>query len=144
MSGAVSEATVQAGEVLVNSLSLLGISTSAASREYGCEICAEMFVQPNQKALNTVLHLLFDRILGKETFKKVRDDTVSMQSCNTYNRRLARGQCLGDALCLTVKISCVTGNQGSLACQGQRSPAGLQQGWIPPLRSAPTIFFHRQ
>ena len=61
--------------MLVNSLILLGISPAQASREYGCEIHRAMFVQPNQKGLNTVLHLLFDRIKVREHFRKVPLDT---------------------------------------------------------------------
>ena len=60
----------EAGEILMNSLSLLGVQTTQASREYGCEIRSSMFVQPNQKGLNSMLHLLLERIKGKEGLRK--------------------------------------------------------------------------
>ena len=66
--------------MLVNSLVLLGISPAQASREYGCEIHAAMFAQPNQKGLNTILHLIFDHIKGREHLRKVPLNTPSRRS----------------------------------------------------------------
>jgi hypothetical protein len=66
------ERTQEAGEILVNSLLLLGTSLNQSSREYGCEIRQDMFLQPNQKGLNTLFHLLLDRLRGREFIKKVR------------------------------------------------------------------------
>ncbi len=65
------ERTQEAGEILINSLLLLGTSLSQSSRDYGCEIRQDMFLQPNQKGLNSVFHLLLDRLKGREFIKKV-------------------------------------------------------------------------
>lgn len=65
------EATQNAGRILMDSLQLLGVAAATASREYGCTLSNDMFVQPNQKGFNAVLHLLFDRIKGREAFRKV-------------------------------------------------------------------------
>lgn len=61
---------LEAGEVLMNSVNLLGVQISHASREYGCEIRQSMFTQSNQKGLNAMLHLLLERVKGKEVFRK--------------------------------------------------------------------------
>ena len=66
------EKNQEAGEILMNSLLLLGVQTTLASREYGCEIRSSMFAQPNQKGLNTMLHLLMERIRGREGLRKAR------------------------------------------------------------------------
>ena len=63
--------TQEAGQILLNSLHLLAISPAAASRDYGCTLSKDMFSKPNPKGLNTVLYLLFERLKGREGFKKV-------------------------------------------------------------------------
>ena len=65
------EKNQEAGEILMNSLSLLGVQIAQASREYGCEIRSSMFAQPNQKGLNTMLHMLVERIKGRDALRKV-------------------------------------------------------------------------
>lgn len=64
------EKTQEAGDVLMSSLSLLGVQIAVASREYGCEIRQDMFTEANQKGLNTLLHLLLERVLGKDVLRK--------------------------------------------------------------------------
>ena len=69
----------EAGEALMTRLGLLGVSVAQASREYGCEIHQHMFTQPNQKGLNTILHILLERVKGKEVLRKV---SLHRQTCN--------------------------------------------------------------
>lgn len=66
--------TQEAGEVFLNALGLLGVPVAQAARDYGCEIRQNMFTQTNQKGLNAMLHLLFERIKGRESLRKVNDD----------------------------------------------------------------------
>jgi len=113
------ERTLEAGEVLINSLLLLETSLSQSSREYGCEIRQDMFLQPNQKGLNTLFHLLLDRLKGREFIKKVRDVECAVASLISRDIKYVR-------TCFSLDWS--AGAQGGVANQGQRAPTGLQQG----------------
>jgi hypothetical protein len=70
------EQTQEAGEILVSSLLLLGTSLKQITRDYGCEFRQDMFLQPNQKGLNALFHLLLERLMGRDFVKKVTSKTI--------------------------------------------------------------------
>jgi hypothetical protein len=53
------------------SLQMLGLPPTSAQKQAGAVLGPAMFRQPNPKALEFVLHFLFERIRGRDSLKKV-------------------------------------------------------------------------
>ena len=53
------------------SLQMLGLPPTSAQKQAGAVLGPTMFRQPNPKALEFVLHSLFERIRGRDSLKKV-------------------------------------------------------------------------